>query len=59
MKRYGIHLFDRVYLVVPERYSKNVVAVGHEDVNGVSLDSEIAALKLNVVSYVKRIHESS
>ena len=51
-----VHLLDRVYLVVPPGNSQHIVTISHEDIYSFALDTEVATLQFDIVSYIQGIH---
>ena len=56
---HGVHLFYAVYLVVPPRHAEHILAVGHEYVDGVAAHTEIAALKVDVVTHIEGVNQAA
>ena len=48
----GIHLFDGVDLIVPECNAEYHLAIGHRNIYGIALNTEVASLQIQVVSYI-------
>ena len=57
LQRDGVELLDAVYLIVPEGDAQHHLVVGHVDVDGVALHTEVATLQGEVVAGVERGHE--
>ena len=54
---HAVHFLDAVNLFVPPCDAEDVVGVGHRDVYRVALDAEIAALQVDVVADIQRLHQ--
>ena len=50
---HAVQLFDGVHLIVPERDAQHHLRIGHRDIHRVALHAEVAALQVEVVSYIK------
>ena len=57
MVRLPVKRLDGVYLVIPPCHADNLVAVGKKHVYSISLDPEIAPLRVNIVPHVEGGHQ--
>ncbi len=51
---FGIKSLKRFDLIAPENYPEHDILIGEAYVDGVTLDSEIAALKIDLITGIKR-----
>ena len=52
----GIHLLNGIYLIIPPCHPEYIVAVGHEDIHGVTSYPEIPSLQVDVITNIKGIN---
>ena len=50
---HSVHLLEGVDLIVPERYAQHHLAIGHRNVDGITLHAEVATLQIHVVAHVE------
>ena len=54
-----VYLFNAVHLVSPKGDAQQVVGVSQINVHRIAFHAEIAAVQVNVVAYVKTVHQAS
>ena len=54
-----VHFLNTVYLVSPKGDAQQVVGVSQINVHRIAFHAEIAAVQVNVVAYVKTVHQAS
>ena len=59
LTRDWLYLLDGIDLIVPEGDAQEVVGIGEEDIDGVSLDAIFAAREADVVARVERVVEAA
>ena len=53
---HAVQLLDGIHLIVPERDAQHHLRIGHRYIHSVALHAEVAALQVEVVSYIERLY---
>ena len=53
VESHGVHFLNAVDLVVPESHTEYNLAISHCNVDGITLHTEVAALQVDIVTYIE------
>ena len=56
---YRINFFDAVYVISPENDTQQIIGIRQINVYRISFHTEVTTIQVNVIAYIKTVHQTT